>query len=442
MQLPTVKLEPDHINPFHGVLLRMKIAYLLSEYPTLGHIYLLREVRQLRLLGWNIQTVSIRRPDSQPLSSSGEFEEELGSTRYILGSSPLEFLTAHLATVLTRPGLYLRGLATAWHFGRRDEEAERTGLATRHPVRLAMAYFTEAVVAGHWLRKAGFTHVHSVYSTTIGLILARVFGMTLSMTIHGPDEFVNPQAFGMEKKIRTALFASAISSFGKSQIMLWSSPLDWHKLEITPLGIDCDGWVPAPFRENPAPFKLISVGRLARVKGHALLLKAVAILTAQHRNISLTLVGDGPERPQLAQQARDLGIADKILFAGWKTQKELRDLSRDSEVCVLSSFAEGIPVAFMEAMALGIPCVAPRITGIPELIRDGVDGLLVTPADIEELAAAIGQMMDKPEMRRQMALSSRERVLEKYNLRKNVAHLAEVFSYYAQKNGSPPAAQS
>jgi glycosyltransferase involved in cell wall biosynthesis len=281
-----------------------------------------------------------------------------------------------------------------------------------------------------------------VYSTTVGLILARVFGMTLSMTIHGPDEFVNPQGFGMEEKIRAALFASAISCFGKSQIMLWSSPADWHKLEITPLGIDCDGWVPASFRERPAPFKLISVGRLAPVKGYALLLKAVAILTAQQRDVRLTLVGDGPEHPQLAQQAQDLGIADKVVFAGWKTQAELRDLYLDSELCVLSSFAEGIPVVFMEAMALGVPCVGPRITGIPELIRDGVDGLLVTPGNIEELADAIGKMMDKPEMRRQMALSSRERVLDKYNLHKNVAHLAELLSHYAGTNGDFTGAQS
>lgn len=410
----------------------MKIAYLLSEYPTLGHTYLLREVRELRSLGWEIQTVSIRRPDSQPSSLPSELEAELSSTWYVLGSSPFEFLVAHLATVLSRPGLYLRGLATAWHFGR----------CTRRPAMLAMVYFTEAVVAGRWLRKAGFTHVHSVYSTTIGLILARVFGLTLSMTIHGPDEFVNPKAFGMEEKIRAAVFASAISCFGKSQIMLWSSPTDWHKLEITPLGIDCNGWIPAPFREHPVPFRLISVGRLAPVKGYALLLQAVAILTAEHRDVCLTLVGDGPERPQLSEQARELGILDKILFAGWKTQTELRDLYRESEVCVLSSFAEGIPVVFMEAMALGIPCVAPRITGIPELIRDGVDGLLVTPANIEELAAAIAQMMDRPEMRRQMGLSSRERVLDKYNLQKNVAHLAKVFSHYAGKDGDPPAAQS
>ena len=97
---------------------------------------------------------------------------------------------------------------------------------------------------------------------------------------------------------------------------------------------------------------------------------------------------------------------------------------------------------FMEAMALGVPCVAPRITDIPELIRDGVDGLLVTPANIEELAAAIGQLMDQPEMRRQMALSSRERVLDKYNLHKNVARLAEVFGHYARTNGDSRATRS
>jgi glycosyltransferase involved in cell wall biosynthesis len=257
----------------------------------------------------------------------------------------------------------------------------------------------------------------------------------LSITIHGPDEFVDPKRFGMEEKIHAAVFTSAISYYGKSQIMLSSSPGDWHKLEITRLGINCNDWIPATFRESPAPFNLISVGRLAPVKAYPLLLDAVAMLVARQRHVRLTLVGDGPERAQLSEQARRLGIADRVVFAGWKAQTELSALYRDSDVCVLSSFAEGIPVVFMEAMALGVPCVGPRITGIPELIRDGVDGLLVTPANIEELAAAIAEMMDHPEMRRQMAVSSRQQVIENYNLPKNVAHLAEVFNRYVGKAG-------
>jgi glycosyltransferase involved in cell wall biosynthesis len=139
----------------------------------------------------------------------------------------------------------------------------------------------------------------------------------------------------------------------------------------------------------------------------------------------LTLVGDEPERSQSPEQARELEIANKILFAGWKAQTELRDLERD---LLTVQFCRRNPGCFHEAIALGLPCVVSRFIDIPELIRDGVNGLLVTPADIEELAAAICQMMDKQEIRGQMALSTRERVVDKYNLHKSMAHLAEVFS--------------
>lgn len=303
---------------------------------------------------------------------------------------------------------------------------------------LATAYFAEAVLAGHRIHKAGFTHVHCVYSTTVGLILARVFPVDLSMTIHGSDEFIDPEGFRMEEKVRAASFVLAISYFGKSQIMRWSSPEDWHKIDITPLGIDTKGWVPAPFRERPATFNVITVGRLVPVKGYSLLLEAMAMLVAQGRSVRLTFVGDGPERSRLQEHTRRLGILDCVVFAGWKSQEEVLELYRGSDVCALSSFAEGVPVVLMEAMAIGVPCVAPRITGIPELVRDGVEGLLVTAANVEELATAIAEMMDKPDLRRRMASASRERIAEKYDLSKNVAHLSEVFRRRApQKDGQP-----
>jgi len=337
---------------------------------------------------------------------------------------------AHVSTFLRRPLRYLRGLTTAWQFGR--FHPRETALAT--------AYFAEAIVAGHRIHKAGFTHLHSVYSTTVGMILARVFQIDLSMTIHGSDEFIDPEGFRMEEKVQTAVFVSAISYFGKSQIMRWSSPADWHKIEVTPLGIDCEGRDAGPFREYPAPFNVISVGRLAPVKGYSLLLEAIAILVAQGRDICLTFVGDGPERSRLLEHTQRLGIVDHVVFAGWKVQESLRELYRGSDVCVLSSFAEGVPVTLMEAMALGVPCVAPRITGIPELIRHGIDGTLVTPANVEELAAAIAEMMDNPDVRRRMASASRQRIADNYDLRKNVAHLSELFTRHVQpKDGVPGA---
>jgi glycosyltransferase involved in cell wall biosynthesis len=117
-----------------------------------------------------------------------------------------------------------------------------------------------------------------------------------------------------------------------------------------------------------------------------------------------------------------------VVFAGWKNQQELRELYLVNDVGVLSSFAEGVPVVLMEAMATGVPCVAPRINGIPELIRDGIDGLLFTASDVSELTSAIGKLMDNPDIRKRMSASGRERVADKYDLSKNVQYLSDVFT--------------
>ena len=375
-------------------------------------------MRELRALGWEIQTVSIRKPDLRESELSPAEREEWTSTWYILASSPLEFLRAHAVTFCRRPQRYLSGLATAWKIG---------GLQPRATA-LATAYFAEAVLAGYRLQEAGIAHVHSDFSSTVALILGRVFDIGISITLHGPAEFVDPEGFQIREKVQAAKFVCGISNFGRSQIMLWSSPSDWDKLEVTPLGIDVSAWLPATFREQPAPFELISVGRLAAVKGYPLLIEAVARLLDQGRDVRLTLAGDGPERSYLEGQSRRLGVGSRIIFAGWKNQVALQKLYRNSDLCVLSSFAEGVPVVLMEAMAAGVPCVAPRITGIPELIRHGIDGFLVTPSDVEELAAAIAGLMDQPELRRQMAKLCRERIADKYDLGKNVRQLSDVFT--------------
>jgi glycosyltransferase involved in cell wall biosynthesis len=403
----------------------MKLAYLLSEYPTLGHTYLLREVRQLRAMGWDIQTISVRKPGKRASAVSPAETEELNSTWYIVGGGLLEHFGSHAATLVTRPGRYLRGLATAWRFGK------------FHPRKtlLATVYFAEAVYAGHRMRKAGITHVHAVYSTTVALILSRIFEVHLSMTLHGPTEFINPDGFGIRQKVRAAEVVCTISYFARSQTMQWSSPDDWHKVEVTPLGVDATGWELAPFRGRPSPFELIAAGRLVEIKGFPLLLDAVAALRQQGRDVRLTLAGDGPARKGLEEQAQRLGISDRVVFAGWTNQDDLRALYRQSDAFVMSSFAEGVPVVLMEAMATGVPCVAPRINGIPELIRDGVDGLLFTVSDVAELVAATGRLMDDTEMRRRMAESSRARVADKYDLHKNVARLAGVLEKWLVAGG-------
>jgi glycosyltransferase involved in cell wall biosynthesis len=398
----------------------MKLAYLLSEYPTLGHTYLLREVQQLRSQGWDIQTISVRRPGSRPSPLSPAETQELQATWYVLGDHSFEHLTCHVETLARRPLRYLRGLRAALRFGK-----FHPGQTAR-----ALAYFAEAIWVGHRLHKSGITYVHSVYSTTVALILSRIYDIHLSMTLHGPAEFTDPVGFAIAEKVHAAELVCSISYFGRSQVMLWSSPEDWHKVHVTPLGVDATGWELSEFRDQPLPFELISAGRLTAIKGFPLLLEAVAELQRLGRDARLTLAGDGPDRGMLEDLAKKVGIADRVMFAGWKNQDALRQLYRRSDLFVMSSFAEGVPVVLMEAMAIGIPCVAPRINGIPELIRDGIDGLLFTASDVTELVCALLRIMDDSAMRRRMAASSRERVADKYNLRKNVDRLASILNQW------------
>ena len=362
----------------------------MSEYPVLEHTYLLREVHELRRFGWDIQTISIRKPAPRSGVLSGEEQEELRSTWYILDSRILPHIASQIATLLTRPGRYLQGLATAWQF-------EEFGLKR---FLLATAYFLEAVTTGQRLQKAGIRYFHSVYSTTVARILAQVFDINLSMTLHGSAEFVDPKSFALAEKVRASQRVCSISYFGKSQIMLSSSRSDWHKPRVTPLGVNLRDTGQRPFRANPKPFRLISIGRLVETKGCPLLLSAVASLKSEGRDIHLTLVGDGPLRQGLEQHAMDLGIDDCASFPGWCSQENLQTLLAESDACVLASLAEGVPVVLMEAMAVGVPCIAPRINGIPELIRDGIDGRLFTPSNVGELVASIREIASNSRLRR------------------------------------------
>jgi glycosyltransferase involved in cell wall biosynthesis len=140
----------------------------------------------------------------------------------------------------------------------------------------------------------------------------------------------------------------------------------------------------------------------------------------------LTLVGDGDDREMLHKMARDLHLADRVTFAGAVNQDRIRELYRSADAFVLPSFAEGIPVVLMEAMAMELPCISTTITGIPELITSGVDGILVPPSDCEKLAEAIALLKHSPALAARLGRQGRRKVTNDYNLNKNTERLAEI----------------
>ncbi len=394
----------------------MRIAYLVSRYPAVNHTFILREIVTLRALGFDIQTIAIRGAD-RPLEQMTALEcEEAARTLTVLpAGAPL--FAAQWKTLLQRPGAYFAGLLLALRLAGADPKT-----ALFH-----VFYFLEAVTAGRMAVDRGYSHLHTHFSSTVALIAARVFGLGLSVTIHGPDEF-RETGFRMRQKVAASRFISTISHYARSQIMQASSPADWPKIEINRLGVDPEIFQPGPPRtENPGLFHLICVGRLAGVKAQRILLGACARLLAEGSKLCLHLVGSGPDRQALEDFTAALGIKEHVIFEGPRNQEEVIALYRQADIFALASFAEGVPVVLMEAMAMELPCVATWVNGVPELISQNSEGLLVAPSDFEGLAEALRLLMQDPALRIRLGRAGRQRVLEEYNLRRNVEGLAEVF---------------
>jgi colanic acid/amylovoran biosynthesis glycosyltransferase len=391
-------------------LTRPPVAYLLSEYPHIRHAYLSREIRGLRQLGWRIETLAMRCEARPSGVYTVEEREERERCFYILRAGAVKILADHLATLFRHPAGFFRGLALA-------VRSSRSGIF----------YFAEAVIAGRHVERLGIAHVHTHYASTVAWLMSRIFPVRISMSIHGSGEFNDPRGFHLTQKIAASEFVRAISFFGRSQLMR-ACPADrWERLEVCRLGVNPMAAAERPARTSGAPFRLLCVGGMAPPRAFDVLIEALASL--KNPAISLTLVGDGPDRPRLEKLAARLGIAAQIDFAGWKTQDELCPIYTAADAFVFSSFAEGVPVALMEAMAMSLPCVAPWIAGIPELIRDGVDGILTAPSDTAGMAAAIARLYDRPVLCRTMGAAARARIEECYDLDRNIEELSQIFTH-------------
>ena len=397
-----------------------RLAYLISRYPAISHTFILREILELRKLGFTIETASINAADRTPEKLTEDERNEARRTFYVKGAGAGGALAANLQALLRSPGRY----AGAFVYALRLAGADLKKLG------LCFFYFIEAAMVGRWMESKSLTHLHVHFATpasTVGLIVTRMFPFTISLTVHGPDEFYDVPGYFLAEKISASRLLCTIGFYARSQLMRISSPADWPRMEITPLGVDPDLFSPRPFEEHFDVFEILCVGRLVPAKGQRVLVDAVAALLAQGRSVRLRIVGDGPDRNSLEAVVRAAGLERAVLFEGSVNQDRIRDFYRSAHLFALASFAEGIPVVLMEAMAMEIPCVTTWITGHPELIRNGVDGLLVAPSDQDGLAGAIARLMDDAPLRRQLGEAGRVRVIDKYHLSRNVARLAGVF---------------
>ncbi|HZD49241.1 MAG TPA: glycosyltransferase family 4 protein [Silvibacterium sp.] len=397
------------------------LAYLVSQYPTLSMTFVLREVLYLRRMNFHIDVASVNPPDRPRDRLTASEAAETEHTYYLKPHGIPGAFAAHGKTLLKHLPGYLRGAALALRLGGLDLK------------RLAMnlMYLTEALMVGVWMERNGQRHVHAhlgQQAATVGMYVRRVFNVGLSMTVHGPDEFYDAQGQYLAEKVAAADFVVCISFFARSQLMKFSPYEHWSKLVVSRLGVDPAVFEPRPAREPSDTFEILCVGRLTPSKGQHILIDTVGRLVAQGRRVRLRIIGAGPDASSLEKSATALRESGAVIFEGAVNQDRIRGFYSTADVFCLPSFAEGIPVVLMEAMAMEIPCVSTQIAGIPELIRNGVDGLLVAASDIDGLTDALARLMDDPALRERLGRSGRQRVLEHYNLQSNVEKLAAIFA--------------
>jgi len=390
----------------------LHILYLIGLYPAINHSYLLAEIKYLRRLGWQIETASISNPDRPHDQLSAEEQGEASRTWFVKATPVATILKWVLQVLFTRPGGFLRSLFTAWRMG--------AGSLKRRVHHLI--YWVEALMVGQWMQDKGLTHVHSSFTSTVACLASRCFPITISIGVYGYGELYDPKGSNLRDKIQAASFLRSISQHGVNELMLSSSRGNWAKFDHVPLGIEIADYAPRPFRDNPSVC-LITVGRLSPEKGQFLLLRAMAKLAAPAR---LVIVGDGPDRAELEAEVKRLRLTGTVSFEGRVTNERLLALYAEADVFVLTSLSEGIPMVLMEAMAMTIPCVAPRITGIPELIEEGKNGWLYTPADVVSLVEMLRRVIADPAARRHMGEQAREKVKYAYDMEKNTARLSAV----------------
>jgi glycosyltransferase involved in cell wall biosynthesis len=406
----------------------MRVAYLVNQYPHTSHSFIRREVAALERQGVTVERFSVRPPPAKLVDPADQAEQQ--RTAVLLASGALGLLGALLATALAHPVRWGRAFFLTVRLGRRSERG-----VLRHII-----YLAEACLLRRRLQQCGATHLHAHFGTnsaSVALLTRVLGGPPYSFTVHGPEEFDRPEAISLGDKIERAAFVVAISEFGRSQLFRWCAYPHWAKVHVVRCGVDA-GFLsggPQPVSDTT---QLVCVGRLAEQKGQLVLLEALGQLAAEGLPFRMTLAGDGPMRSIIEERIRRLGLEAHVRITGWVSNDTVRQEMVASRVFVLPSFAEGLPVVLMEALALGRPAVTTYVAGIPELVEPGVNGWLIPAGSVAALAGVLREALRTPlEQLQRMGRAGSERVQLQHDANKEAEKLARLFAAQSSPESQP-----
>jgi len=396
----------------------MKVAYMVSRFPHVTETFVVRELNGVdAATDLELELFSLFPAVDATLHPAAR-----GWVGRLRGGSSWGALRGSAWWLCRRPGTLLCTAAVVARAFARD------------PPRLARALATVALASDHAraMRRLGVEHVHAHfanYPAIAAWTVARLAGPTSSFTAHAHDIF-RDQSF-LRRLVADARFVVTISDFNREFLARYNG--GQTPLHVVHCGVDTAAW-PVRLRTLPArgPVRALCVASLEEKKGHRVLLRALAHAGGELDRVELDLVGPGPLRAELETLARSLGLVDRVRFHGALPEPEVAALLDRADLFVLASiversgFMEGIPVALMEALAAGVPVVATRLSGIPELVRDEDTGLLAEPGDAASLRAAVERAITDPAAARRRAAAGRELVEREFDANVSAARIAEL----------------
>ena len=391
----------------------MKVGYVVKRYPRYSETFIVNEILAHEAAGLNLEIFSLLPPED------GHFQDVISRVR-----APVFYLPS-------------KGLK-ATDFWSALEEIGKTSPERWNSLEAArgedVRYIYQALVLASKVRLRGISHLHAHFATasaTVARLAARFAGVPYTLTAHAKDIFhesVRPD--DVRRKLADAASVVTVSDYNLEYLCKNYGPAAQRVRRIYN-GLDLERFPYASPRERSP--RILGVGRLVEKKGFAVLIESCAILADKGREFTCQIVGTGPQERELRAQIARLGLEGRVDLLGPRPQSELARYAQGAAVfaapCVVGADGnrDGLPTVLLEAMALGTPCVSTAVTGIPEVINDGVTGLMVPQRDPAALAVAIESLLEDPDLRDRLAGRARRLVAAEFDAHRNAAHLRDIF---------------
>jgi glycosyltransferase involved in cell wall biosynthesis len=401
----------------------VKIAYILASYPYLTTTFVDREILAVQQMEIDLVLVSMRKP--APFAMRPEIKRLAEATKYLLPAPWPRLLQAHLRFILTQPRTYMTTLVYM--------------LSRRHAgfgawIR-TLFYFLVGVWAAKVLEGHGINHVHAHFAnraTAVAMVVSRLLGIPYSMFAHANDIYVSP--IMLADKMEGAKFVATCTGYNKAHLERLYNDHTASKLHLIYHGLDLSKFDPARqlSRNGQRPL-LLAVGQLREKKGFSYLINACRLLQDRGYDFSCEIIGGGPEHSRLEALIADLHLEGTVILHGPLPHSEVLTTYTLATLFVLPCIMakdgdrDGIPNVLLEAMAMQVPVVSTQLSGIPEVIEDGLTGLLVPSEDKDALAQAMARLLENPDLRAELGREGRKRVEERFDIHKNIGRLVELF---------------